>query len=501
MKVKCNLIIDEILANAIFVNGREILQNKILMAYAAHKYSMFKNNGKLYSATEIIHSCIKTNRNLPPHKISISFEAIMRVGQNTDQNLICKNTHFVEERECRRHVDIAHPLIQAHLAPLGELSMQYISRVLEMRIGDYRLIIEPQQNRYFIQYKKFRDKKVVFRLDSLTLEFVYISDEGESFYDAQYIQHNSSDDSSGESMLVGMASFLDGSDLCIKTTYLLDYSTKTVLYHRYIPNDHTQIFPFTLETEDLQQSETGPALTMNTEGVPTISPPSGTSIYWYTSWRLEAQLPLNLSMYQHVHEDSTPHHPTPSESLNQSPVYIFPKLDGNNGILRFYPSHFVISNPLMLSTSHPHLIPQHILHSLIDFIFTVETDLYSINNNSSSFMVHNYRPVAIIDIVSTAFNAAERMNILQVLRAHFRNDLAPYYIFFQGELSISKPSISPSLPFENFHDGEIYEVLLNNNRNIIKVCRHRPDKSRANPLKTVNIILGIQKLEESFLEV
>lgn len=116
-------------------------------------------------------------------------------------------------------------------------------------------------------------------------------------------------------------------------------------------------------------------------------------------------------------------------------------------------------------------------------------------------MVHNYRPVAIIDIVSTAFNAAERMNILQVLRAHFRNDLAPYYIFFQGELSISKPSISPSLPFENFHDGEIYEVLLNNNRNIIKVCRHRPDKSRANPLNTVNIILGIQKLEESFLEV
>ncbi|KAF7683061.1 hypothetical protein TCON_1724 [Astathelohania contejeani] len=549
MKVKFNLIVDEILANTIFVSGREVLQNKILKAYAAQKYSMFKNDGKLYISLEIQHVCVNTNRNLPPHKIDVSFLSLMTTGSNinNNENIIGKNLNFVEERECRRIVDTAHPLIQARLAPLGELAMRYFSRVLEMRVGDYRLIIEPQHNRYAIQYKKYRDKKLIFRYDILTLEMIYISDEGDNFYDSLYVQYNNnnnnnnnsnndnniktctnqnnriwqgttrpippthddidSEDIDGEkedmnetNILVGVASFLDGHDLCVKTTYLLDSTTNTVLYHRYHPNDHTQIFPFTLETEDLQHSDMGPALIINNEGVPISLPSSGSSIYWHASWRLEAQLPLAAHVGdQQVNEDSVPHHQSPScmlsSIINTIPIYILPKLDGNNGILRFYHNHFVISCPQMLSTTHPHLIPQHILHSLIDFTFIVETDLYSLANS----LIHHYRPVAIIDFATTDFNAAERMCILQVLRTHFRNNLAPYYVFFQGEAISSKPSPSiplPTLLEEQLQDGEIYEVLLNNDRYIEKICRHRPDKSRANPLKTVNIILDIQKMED-----
>lgn len=461
-RIKYTLILKESVAVVLFSPGLEQLRDLILSNYASQRWSMHKNN--LYRAICVEQAQYKTDRNLLPSNILVSFRAVL-VATGLEVIKDCRPT--VIEREYRRQVRIDHPLVTHRLGSINNMSQEskFVSRVIEYRRDNYRLIIDPKSMSFSIQYKKPLSRDVTFCQETLTLETLYISEEGPVIPNPLYVR-----DVDDEKRLIGVASFLDGLDQhSVKTIYLEDVKQRTVLYYRYEPDNHTTPFHYLFLEKELGNG----------------NPDDDMSIYGQTAARLEAQLPrlTRKEMGSSNRLDGIPKHVAKTISPD-TVAYRLPKLDGKCAALRFSERHFIISVNNVASSSHAHLIPYSVVHILRDYIFLVETDLYTINTQ--------YRPSAIIDIKTSVFNAEQRMDIIQHLRVNLWHHLAPYHIFFQGEDVMQNDNNSEQVVGSHeLQDGDIYEVLLDvdDPTYVRKVCKHRPDKQFPNPRKVIQEII------------
>lgn len=464
MKINYTLVVNELTGVVLFSPGLEDLLYNFLCSYASQRLSMDKET--LYKATEIKNVEYKTNRNLLHHNIIISFDAyLIPAGDEVIQD----SCPLTTEMEIRRRVRIDHPLIIQQLGSVAYItdSKAFKScasrRIIEYKFDNYRLIIDAHSRCFSIQYKKSISRKLIFQSTTLTLEVLYCSQEGSIVKNPIFVR-----DPENSERLIGVASFLDGGNEypSVKSVYIDD--NNTVLYYRQEPDNHSTPFHYLLLEHELKEGQD-----------------DDDSIYGRVSWQLDASLPPIPS--QSVRSDIKPIHVANFVPGENDIAYCFPKIDGYRGTLKILSHHYIITADRLSCTSHPHLLKQNIVHSLRDFVFIVETDLY---------YDAKYRPSTIVDIETpSSFNAEERMDIIQHLRKRFRLDLAPYHIFFQGELDVTTTIDKHSID-NNFSvklvDGCIYEVLLDqaNPKQIKRICRARPDKHYANPRNVVQEIIN-----------
>ena len=458
------LVVNETLAAMLFSPGLETLRDRLLCAYASQRYSM--KRGRQYLAESV--NCVRsrTDRNLLPHLLVVHFEATVRPCGNVAEAFVPTST----EHEYRRWVRADHPLVTKRLG--GGYGIRHNTRlhrrVLEYRLDRYRLVIDPRAAEYYIQYKKAVTKKFVFRDSSLTLECLYMSLEGPQLKNPTFVR-----DWEDPERLLGVASFIDVTPLHIKTVYL-EEKGGTVLYYRHQPTNHYHPFRYLVLEKEINDEDG------HDDGQE--------DYYGWAAWRLAASLHDDgeETMTRRQHPDTTPRHS--ASPLNpESVAYRLPKLDGTNATLLFYDKHFIVTACAGGSTSHPHLLAPVMVHSLKDFTFIVETDLYRVDDS-------RYRPSAIIDIRTNRFDAEGRMDIIQKFRRRWRNELASYYIFFQGE------EIDNDHPHEDddrgsggsstvIKDGCIYEVTLGADKLVSRVIRERPDKRYANSRAAIREIM------------
>lgn len=491
---KYTLVLGEHVAVALFSKGVELLRNRLLGAYAGQRLSM--KNGQLYRPLKIINAQYSTDQNFLPHNVLVTFEAVLAPIEDCDINTFVKTCYpVVVEREFRRRIRIDHPIITHRLGSVNNLShnLNFSSRVIEYRRDHYRMFIDVQKGNFYVQYKSPLDRILIFRPDTLTLEVMYSNKEGFMLINPIYVR-----DVNDSERLLGVASFWDGLDhYSIKTIYIQEDIEKTILYYRYSPIEHSVPYHYLFLEREFDSLNLD-SLDLRTRDSNRDMQDQGESITIYNQMArcLDGRLPL-LTWPEMGRMGSVPKHLAKSEYEGAPIAYRFPKLDGNCGTLRVYDKHFVLSVDGIASTSHPHLLPHGVVYSLRDFLFVVETDLYDINKK-------DYKPAAIIDIKTTAFNAEQRMDIIQTLRTKYSHVLAPYYIFFQGELLSADrmEDVNEEEEEENLEDnlkicvkkplinGHIYEVLLDNviPTQICKLCRHRKDKRIPNTRRTVKEI-------------
>lgn len=455
-QVRYTLVMKEFVAALLFSPKLQILRDRLLIAYASHRWSIKRD--ALYIAKDLIKVRYQTDRNMLPQNVLVSFEATLQPVMEQEAVTNCEPVKI--EREYRRRVRIDHPLITHRLGCVSNMaqSSKYVSRVIEYKRDNYRLIIDPKLQSFSIQFKRPLGRQVIFQPQTLTLETLYSSEEGPILMNPLYVRDN-------DNRLIGVASFLDGLDQpSVKTIYVEEKGT--VLYYRYQPDNHLTPFHYLILEKELQNEEDCDLTTYN-----------------LAATRLEARLLplLSIEMGESSKMDGIPKH-VATNILPETIAYRLPKLDGNCATLQFYEKHFVISPTNLVNSSHPHLLSPFIIHVLRDYLFVIETDLYSTSR---------YRPSAIIDIKTAILDAEKRMDIIQELRKRYRLSLAPYYIFFQGETLIKRVPLDKHDTVKDLKDGEIYEVLLdvNNSTYIERVCRHRPDKQYPNSRKVIREII------------
>lgn len=454
------LVIHSVLAECLATHNT--LRSNLLKAYATQKISQMEKELKL--CTSIRNIQFKTHRNLCNRKI-ISYEAEFLPKSSFEPVQDQRREEMVTEKECRRTVQSSHShLTQFFGTSCNDFSdTKYHSRQLEIVFECYRLIIDPKEEIYSIQYKKCQSSKLIFLPTTLTLEAMYTSLEGPIHVNPLALKVVDG------GYYIGVATFLDSKDLSVKTTYLKHKNVLT-LYQRVGVDDYSKTHPFILELEEDDQED---AL-------------FAAQLYFQTACRLTANLPNAISQeYLVLPPKFKPIHSTTVK--DEAATIILPKLDGYPGTLRFYASHFVVSNS-MKSYSRPHKLSPSAYHILKDYRFQVESELY--NDDA-------WRAMAIIDLqTGAAFNAKTRYEIMQLLRQKFQGVLANYNIFFNSAeftTKLSTNGIKRKREEDDdlvLRDGKIYEVLLNDKHQVIEIVRERIDKLKPNSGKLIRAIVA-----------
>ena len=466
---KFQLVLHEILGNILMC--RRTLLTKILKAYASQKFSMLKKccGPTLYVAETVEKVNSSTNRSFI-NCVLISFESRLKAQDATAYVRTDDVDRLSVERECRRHVDSSHPLLVEKLGvSCNDFSnLTFLSREIEILHRDYRLVINPATDSYYIQYKKKLRVKTIFRPDLLTLEALYFSHEGRVFTDAVFV-------AAADHHLLGLASFLDSRDLAVKTVYWNE--NNTTLYQRICPDNYTKSYPFTLENEfpsDYQYENP--------------QPQNVGSLFFRASWTLDARVPT-LPGNGVVSPTSKPIHTV--ERFERA-THRYSKFDGVPATLTFFSNHFVVTNSIS-SLSFEHSLSRPVVHILRDYFFLVESNLYVSEIPTGG--PDKPRPMVIIDINTTVFDATERMEIIQALRKHLRHHLYDYYIFFQGEIrgevTHTHRDRDEKLDASHLLHNSIYEVKLHRNL-VTHVIKQRKDKLKPNSRKLINVINKLQ---------
>lgn len=458
-RAEFKLVLHEILGQ--FLAVKSPVRDEILRAYASQKYSMFKQ--KYFIATSSVSRFrVTTNKHLI-NRVIITFETYL---EEKDDNVVDIHDYNLErkvEKECRRLVKPSHPRLAQRSS--NDLSnTNFVSRVIEILFQNYRLVIS--RNRYTIQYKKLIKTEQFFAPDILTLETLYTSAEGPEYVNPIFLSVDKA-----RSQLIGVASFFECMNLSVKTVY---YQNDTVvLYQRVCVDKYTKPQHFVLEKEEEDSS-------------------SSWRIFFELSFSLEANK-SSLSREKN-HKTGVPIH-----SLNNYegvPVaFKLPKLDGIPALLKFYPQHFVLTTDLV-SISFCHTLRPRTVHVLKDYSFLVESNLYVSQLPSASRGLPKPNPMTIIDLKFVVFDAEKRMGIIQELRKKFKDELYPYYIFFQGEpVSLSMTTSTPHPPvLTSLVHNKIYEVQLSSEitvealLKVSRVIRRRDDKKKPNSRKLVKTV-------------
>lgn len=456
------LVVHTVLAECI--QTASIVGIALLKAYATQKVSELEN--QFYECIEISEFTIKTHRRLCNRKI-ISFKA--RVRPNASLPIV-GDERLETEREYRRVIQSSH----SYLTKMFDNScndfsdVKYICRELEIVFEDYRLIINPRENFYSIQYKKRNEANLAFLEATTTLEAKYVSLEGTIH--ANPLAIKTVNDNNDSLYLIGVASFLDCKDLSVKTTYLR-YKNLVTLYQRVGVDDYSKSYPFILELEENEEtSQSDKRL--------------AAELYLETAWRLDARLPVSISKEYLVLPPK--YKPIFSQKHKQKSSIVLSKLDGYPATLRFYETHFVVSNS-MNSYSIRHNLSQREYYVIKDYAFIVESELYQ--------CPHPPNAMAIIDIqTGSAFTAKARYEIIQELRNKYQELFSKYNIFFNSAVFTSTLSSNGIKRKKcnnlELRDGKIYEVLLNKEYKVIDVIRERKDKWKPNSGKMVRAIVN-----------
>ena len=443
-----------------------IVGEKLLKAYATQKIS--EETKELYECIGISEYMVKTHRHLCNRKI-ISYKAELRPNPNIPISLDDKE-NLSTEREYRRTIESSHSyLSRVFNNSCNDFSdMKYICRELEIVFMNYRLVINPKEEVYSIQYKERKMANLAFLQETMTLEGKYESLEGNIHVDPSVVKTiNENDDSE---YFIGVASFLDCKDLSVKTTYL-KYTNLVTLYQRVGVDDYSKSYPFILELEENDDA---------CEGEKQLA----LQLYLETAWRLDAKLPNFISEnYLVLPSKYKPIYSNQKRKVEA--VISLPKLDGYPATLRFYETHFVVSNS-MTSYSISHNFSQRDYYVIKDYKFLVESELYDCSRAPNA--------MAIIDIqTGDAFTAKTRYEIIQLLKDKYQDLFSKYNIFFNSEkytLSLSVNGIKRKKTDNlELKDGHIYEVLLNKNHQVIDIIRERKDKLRPNSGKLVRAIV------------
>ena len=457
-----NLLLPETLAHAIW--NKPVLLDKLLKAYAAHKFSAIKSRKSqrdYYYETVCINNVkISTERRLINNMI-ISFSA--KLKEISPPPLL--EEKYVIEKEYRRFINSSHPLIINKLnVSCNDFSdMKFLSREIEILFKNYRCCINLQNDTFTIQYKKKLYVNEVYLTKTLTREILFTSIEGPILIEPTFVVNKEN-----KNEILGIASFLESSNIAIKTVYLEKGPTK--LYQRICPDDYTKSYPFILEYEINDKNELE-------------------KDYFELGWRLNATLPKFNNNTTRLSKSSKPMH-----VLNQNDFYkenqkCLLKFDGISSTLQFYTHHFIIYNTTF-SSSFNHTLPPKISYILKDYKFLVEYNLYTPSNKNNKLIKPN--PLVIIDIQTRTLNAIERMKQIQRLRNNMASYLYDYYIFFQGEISGGDGIDNPAHDDDDHHttlkDGAIYEVTLRDKFNIARIIRERSDKTKPNSSKVVDTI-------------
>ena len=433
-----SLPLHETLGWALFTWRRSLtnLGEKLLSAYASQKYSMARNDGVFYTtSSKLINPSLTTDKRLS-NMVIITFEAIfIKASSNNDCLIYERPEKMLKEKEYRRYVDDSHPLLIQKLGGHGcnDLSnMKFHSREIHIYFNDYRLMINVKDDTFYIQYKKFIEKKECFLVPTLTREILYTSDEGPAYTEPRFIV------SQRGKTIIGVASFLDCRNFCVKTVYA-QYKESICLYQRVQPDNFSQSYPFVLECELDYDDDND----INDEEKKLIL---------YKFFDIGCQLDATVSKRKNHHYGGCDDNNNNDGLLNHSlavsskPVhkatiprrkngggFFFPKFDGVPATLIFFPHHFVIRNAIK-SDSFEHSLPRKIYYILKDYKFLVESDLYvSKYKKEENLCLNRPNPLVIIDIQTTAFTAEKRMSIIQILRNCLAKFLYEYFIFFQGE--------------------------------------------------------------------
>ena len=438
-----SLPLHETLGWALFTWRRSLtnLGEKLLSAYASQKYSMERNDGVFYTtSSKLINPTLTTDKRLS-NMVIITFEAIFKASNNNDCLIYERPEKMLKEKEYRRYVDDSHPLLIQKLGGHGcnDLSnMKFHSREIHIYFNNYRLMINVKDDTFYIQYKKFIEKKECFLAPTLTREILYTSDEGPAYTEPRFIV------SKRGKTIIGVASFLDCRNFCVKTIYA-KYKESICLYQRVQPDDFSKSYPFVLECELDHHGNDDDDIIINDEEKKLIL---------YKFFDIGCQLDATVSKRKNHYgcgggggdnnnNDGLLNH---SLAVSSKPVhkatiprgkngggFFFPKFDGVPATLIFFPHHFIIRNAIK-SESFEHSLPRKIYYILKDYKFLVESDLYVSKYKKEENLCQNRpNPLVIIDIQTTAFNAEKRMSIIQILRNCLAKFLYEYFIFFQGE--------------------------------------------------------------------
>lgn len=491
------------------------LGEKLLSAYACHKYSMKRDDGLFYKTTsKLVHPSITTDKRLS-NIVIIKFEAIFIPGNH---RLVYEHSQeTVKENEYRRFVDDNHPLLIRKLGGHGcnDLSnMRFHSREIHIAFGNYRLMINVVTNTFSIQYKKFIKKKECFLPITLTREILYTSDEGPEYIEPHFIVSNTA------KTIIGVASFLECRSFSIKTIYA-KYKDYICLYQRVQPDNFSSSYPFILECELAMDDRNDKDDEDKKQDI--------LCKFFDIGCQLDATIDKRktYSNNNNCSEDGTSagfllnHNlATSSKPLHKAIIpkkkgcIYFKKFDGIPATLIFFPHHFIIRNAIK-SESFEHSLPREIYYILKDYKFLVESDLYvsKYKRKNENYFRARPDPLVIIDIQTNTFNANERITIIQLLKNRLAKHLYDYFIFFQGEKCNSflvSEKIRPPRRIEKtiknkkkkknkepllLSKGTIYEVKLSldNKRIITEVIKPRYDKYQANSCKMIDLIWYIQK--------
>lgn len=503
IKYEFSLPLHETLGWALFngIGSLSSLGEKILSAYACHKCSMKRNDGIFYKTiSKLISPSITTDKRLS-NTVIIKFEAIFIPGN--DRLFYENNQEMMKENEYRRYIDDNHPLLIKNLGGHGcnDLSnMRFHSREIHISFDNYRLMINVKNDTFSIQYKKFIKKQEYFLPLTLTREILYTSNEGPAYIEPHFIISNK------KKTIIGVASFLECKNLCVKTIYA-KYKDAICLYQRVQPDDFSKSYPFILECE----------LTINDNYNNSNDNENDVLCKFFEiGCHLDASIDKRKN-YNNCNDDgvllnhtlavsSKPVHKVIIPKKTKASMF-FKKFDGIPATLIFFPNHFVIRNSIK-SESFEHSLPRKIYYILKHFKFLIESELYiSKYKKKNNNFQNKPNPSVIIDIQTRAFNAKERILIIQLLRNRLANYLYDYFIFFQGEkckgfLVSEKMSTGKKNKEKNKKErisflskGLIYEVKLSlNDKNMIKeIIKPRRDKYQANSCKMIDLIWDIQK--------
>ena len=505
-------------------------KNRILAAYASHKYTMKKKNKSLFYIAQSIQNIYTiTEKSLMNHFI-ITFKAFL-ISMNFFDCLQKNIVVFIDdliahtEIECRRYIESHNSVLQNILGiSCNDLSnMKFLKRNIEIVINhnnsninnnkeeedeeeeeitsiQYRCYINNDEG-FSMQLKHYYDKKETFVDEINSFELLHYSKESAVFDKSHYFLIHSK-----MKTIIGLASFLDCNNVSVKTLYL-DDNEGTVLYQRIILDDYKNQQPFILEHEF---SST------------TVINETSLKRYFDLSCLLNAKLPNNPNLIKNGYSNSSSK-PIQINDYdyddNNSKKYFFFKLDGVLATLKFYNSHFVVSNNLK-SESFPHSLPKEIIHRLKDFSFMVESELY--DSIFSSF--DKPKPMAIIDLHTSSFSAIERMDIIQKIKKEMAKPLQEYFIFFQGEQLFNNNNNNNNIFYPNksinylnsrlieylkknfivfiksnnnnsqlnnfeLKHGKIYEVYINKQYKIESILKPRNDKIFPNSRKCVDYVV------------
>ena len=492
------LIVHEVLGYAIMICE---YRNNLLLAYASQKISMLKNNS-YYIGQQLGPVSTITERGVINH-IIIIFKVLL-IPKTMEELIETKKIVFleegddeVEEVEMRRFIEPCNRKLYQKLGcSCNDLTnLKFLKRNVEILLNDeFTCFIDPHRG-YSIRRKRKDRVEEEFISEISSLENVYYSRESAIIRDAHFVATENNE-------FLGLASFLECRNVSVKTVYL-DDNEGTVLYQRIILDDYKNQHSFILEHEFETQRNL-----------------NSLKRYFDISFNFNAKMSSSLLKPPMINK---PIHSL-SISNDNNNDYNFLKLDGVPATLKFYDNHFIVTNTTK-SESFSHSLPEDVTHRLRDFSFVVETQLYK--SIFKPINVNKPDPMAIIDLKAINFSAKYRMDIIQALKRLYADILQNYFIFFQDEKLINDNNditIYPPPPLsltstklrmlikhfilfvkkKNETDqsygiddnnllnhGKIYEVAMNDNYEIVKVIKERPDKLYPNSRKTIETIIEI----------